>query len=102
MPGEDGLVQEHEEITARMRQDSLVMKNCPAMAPIKFDMYNFTSSRVTEFDMTSTIKGMNENRVKVTMLSATSEFAPEAALVRVNKQKGETVYHRNMCRLLKR
>jgi len=33
-------------------------------------------SRVTEFDMTSAIKGMNENSVKVTMLSMTSEFAP--------------------------
>jgi len=41
------------------------MENRPAMAPIKFDMYNTTSRRVTEFDMTS---GMNENSVEVTML----------------------------------
>ena len=32
-------------------------------------------SRVTEFDITSAIKGMNDNSVKVTMLSMTSEFA---------------------------
>ena len=44
--------------------------------------------------MTSTIKGMNENSVKVDMLSTTSEFVPEDALVIVDKQRDETVYHR--------
>jgi len=29
------------------------MKNRPAMAPIKFDMYNITSRRVTQSDMTA-------------------------------------------------
>ena len=29
------------------------MKNRPAMAPIKFDMYNITSRRVTKYDMTA-------------------------------------------------
>ncbi len=69
------------------------MTNRLAMALTKFDMFKFTSNRVMEFNMTRTIQGMSEN---------SREFAPEAALVRVDKQKGETVHHRHMCRLLKR
>ena len=90
------LIQEHGKISAKLHQDSLAMKNRPAMAPIKFDMFNFTSNRVTEFNMTRAVKGMNENNVKVTMLSMTSEFALEAALVRLDKQKGETVCHHHV------
>jgi len=63
--GEDDLIQEHEEIRARMHQDSLVMENRPAMAPVKFDMYNKMSWRMTGFDMTS---GMMENSIEITML----------------------------------
>ena len=51
---------------------------------------------MTEFNMTRGVKGINKNMVKVTMLSTTSEFALEAALVRLDKQKGETVHHRCM------
>jgi hypothetical protein len=63
--GEDDLIQEHEEISAKLHQDSLVMENRPAMAPVKFDMYIKMSWRMTEFDMTS---GMMENSIEITML----------------------------------
>jgi len=59
--GEDDLIQEHEEINARMHQDPLVIENRPAMTPNKFDMYNIMS----EFEMTN---GMEENSIEVNML----------------------------------
>jgi hypothetical protein len=48
-----------------MHQDSIVMENRPVMIPVKLDMYNKMSWRMTEFDMTS---GMMENSIEITML----------------------------------
>ena len=53
------------EIRARMHKDSLVMENRPAMAPVKFDMYDKMSWRMTGFDRTS---GMMENSIEIIML----------------------------------
>ena len=58
---EDDLIQEHEEINARMHQDSLVIENPPAMTPNKFELCNIMS----EFEMTN---GMEENSIEVNML----------------------------------
>jgi len=41
--GEDDLIQEQEEINARMRQDPLVIENRSDLTSNKFDMHNIMS-----------------------------------------------------------
>jgi len=57
------------------------MTNRPTMASITFDRFKFKSSRVTEFNMTRTVRRMDENSVKVAMLFTNLEFVPEDDLV---------------------
>ncbi len=72
-------------LSARLHPGSPAMTTRPAMAPITFDRFYFTSNRVTEFNMTRAVKGMDENNVMINMLSTTSEFELEAALVKLDR-----------------